>query len=90
MAGQATTEAEGVTETNSTKNSQTEADLPTEPGKTESDAVTIATPENAEIGTGAEPKPAEAQEALHGRAANCVRSVPRTELAARHARCEPM
>lgn len=61
--GQATTEAEGVTETNSTKNSQADvADMPTDPGKTESDAVTIVATEPAETGTGAEPKPAEAQE----------------------------
>lgn len=62
--GQATTEAEGVTETNSTKNSQADvADIPTtEPGKTELDAVAIVATEPPEIGTGAEPKPAEPQE----------------------------
>ena len=66
MTGQAKTEAEGVTE--STKNSQADVAEPTDPGKTESDAVTIVATEPAEIGTGAEPKPAEAQEAEHGRA----------------------
>lgn len=60
--GQAKTEAEGVTE--STKNSQADVAEPTDPGKTESDAVTIVATEPAEIGTGAEPKPAEAQEVL--------------------------